>query len=125
MDPACSVWRETASRNNAVEVWMEQQVLSPGVKDSDEPDVRSKMFRIAGDLIQRRCRAPKQEVVEKPLVVKAKEVQFMRKGEDHMKVRDRKEFGLTRVQPMLPGLRLALRAVPVAAAVVRDDLVLA
>ena len=50
MDPACSVRRETAGWNNAMEVWMEQQILSPGVKNGDEPDVRPEMFRIAGDL---------------------------------------------------------------------------
>ena len=46
------VWRESACRNGAVNVGMEEQVLSPGVQDADETDLRSQVFGIDGDLQQ-------------------------------------------------------------------------
>ena len=49
----------------------------------------------------------------------------MRQRKDNMEVRDRKKFTLPCVQPVLPGLRLTLRAMPVAAAVVRNGLMMA
>jgi hypothetical protein len=45
----------------------------------------------------------------------------VRHGEDHVKVTCRKQFLLSRGEPALASLALALRAMPVAAGVIRDD----
>ncbi len=46
----------------------------------------------------------------------------MREREDDVDVRHVEQVPLARVEPALPRLRLALRAVPVSARVIRDDL---
>ncbi len=40
-------WRQSARRNGAVNMRMEKQVLSPGVKNADHTDFRTKVFGIA------------------------------------------------------------------------------
>jgi hypothetical protein len=71
---------------------MQEKVLSPGVQDRDEADLGSKVFRVCGDLVQCCCGTPEQQVIENPLVIKAQAIQHVRKREDNMEVRDRKEF---------------------------------
>ena len=51
MDPVGAVGGETSGRNDAVEVRMSQQVLSPGMQDRKEANVGSQVARIAGDLL--------------------------------------------------------------------------
>ena len=97
---------------------MEQQVLSPGMKDGDKPDLCSEVARIRCDLAERRCCAVEQQVIEKPLVVEAEQVQLVWKREDDMEVRDGKKFRFPSCQPLLPIVGLALRTMPVTAAVV-------
>ena len=46
--PAAVVRRQSARRNGAVNVRMEQEILSPGVKNADHTDIRTKVFGIAG-----------------------------------------------------------------------------
>ena len=64
MDPARLIGRESARRNDAMEVRMEEQVLSPRVQDAEEADLRSEVFRIRGDF-EHGCRAgAEQQVVQ-------------------------------------------------------------
>ena len=53
MNPARVVWRQTTRGNDAVDVRMGLQVLSPGVKHTQEADIGAEMFRIGGHLFQR------------------------------------------------------------------------
>lgn len=43
MNPARVAWIETAGGNDAVEVRMQAQVLSPGVQDAEEADSGAEM----------------------------------------------------------------------------------
>ena len=104
---------------------MQQQVLSPGVQDAEKADLCSQMFRIGGDLQQRGGTAAKQCVIELSLVVEAKQVQLVRERKDNVELRDLHQFSLPGGEPALSGLCLALGAVPVAAAVIRDGLMAA
>jgi hypothetical protein len=47
MNPARVVWRQTTGGNDAVHMGMGLQVLPPGVKHTQEADVRAEMFRIS------------------------------------------------------------------------------
>ena len=49
MNPARVAWIETACRNDAVEVRMQAQVLSPGVQDAEEADPGSEMPGVGCD----------------------------------------------------------------------------
>ena len=44
--PAASVGRQTTGRNYAVDVWVQQQILSPGMQDGNKADVRTQPFRV-------------------------------------------------------------------------------
>ena len=61
-----------------------------------------------------------QQVVDHRLVLIGDVGDLRRQCVHHMKVRHREEIGLARGQPLPGGCALALRAVPVAATVVRD-----
>lgn len=51
-DPALAVGTQTSGRDHAVNMGMVQQLLIPGVQHAEESDLRSQVFRIAGDLEQ-------------------------------------------------------------------------
>ena len=53
MDPLCLVGRDAAARNNAVDVGVEKQVLSPRVQDAEEANLGSQVLWISGHLPKR------------------------------------------------------------------------
>jgi phage gp16-like protein len=48
-DPAVTIRREAASRDNAMKMGMEKQILSPGVKHGEEADLGAEMFGIGSN----------------------------------------------------------------------------
>jgi hypothetical protein len=50
MNPAGVAWVETAGGNDAVEMRMQPQVLSPGMQDAEEADFGSEVLGVAGNL---------------------------------------------------------------------------
>src|SRR5439155_18560050 len=48
-DPATAIGRDSAAWDNAVEMRMMQQVLTPTVEYSEETDFRAQMFGIGGN----------------------------------------------------------------------------
>src|ERR1700680_1608862 len=91
-----------------------------GVQDQGHPDLRAEMLRVGGDGAQRFCCDLKQQVVEHYLVVVGDGADRCRQGEHQMVVVQRQEVGLPGLEPTACGIRLALRAMPVAAGVVGD-----
>ena len=51
---------------------MVEQVLSPGMKNTEKPDVCSKMLRVGGDRKQGFSAGTEQELVQYPLVLQRK-----------------------------------------------------
>ena len=96
------------------------EFLIPGVEHTEETDVSTEMFRITSDFEEGCGTSLPQERVQKFLVLQGEWRQFMREGKDHMDVGRGEKFLTTRLEPMVAGVGLTLRAVPVAAAVVRD-----
>jgi hypothetical protein len=41
MDPAGVIWGQTSGRDQAVDMGMSEQILTPGVQDGEESDLRS------------------------------------------------------------------------------------
>jgi hypothetical protein len=58
------VKRESAGGNDAVNVGMQEQVLSPGVECADDADFSSQVFGIGGDFEQGLSTGGEQQVVE-------------------------------------------------------------
>ena len=72
--PACPfpggpVQGQTAGGNYAMNMRMMEQVLSPGVKNTEKADVCSKMLRVGGDLKQGFGASTEQQFVQHPLVL--------------------------------------------------------
>ena len=68
-DPPRPVRRQAAAGDDAVDVRMMIEVLSPRVEDGEEPDVGAEMARIASDLEQRVARGAEQDVVDRRRVL--------------------------------------------------------
>ena len=66
-----AIGRETTGRDHAVDMRMMLKVLSPGVKHTQEADLRAEMFRIGRDLQQGGGTGAEQEVVDDLLVLQS------------------------------------------------------
>src|ERR1019366_8563366 len=121
-DPTTVVRRESARGNGAVNVGMQEQVLSPGVQDADHADLSAQVFAIDGDLEQSLSAGGEQQVVEQTRILQGQHVEFVGHGEHDMEVTGGQQFAFAGRQPALACLGLALGAVPVSARVIRDSL---
>ena len=99
---------------------MQQQILSPGMQNAEHADLGTQMLGIARHLEGRLCAGRKQQIVKQARVFQRQHVEFVRHGEDHVKVTSGQQFLFARGEPALAGLGLALRAMPVTAGVIGD-----
>jgi len=119
------IGRQAASRNHAVHVGMQRQILSPGVEDAEKTDLGSQVLCIGSEFEHCFPAGTEQQVVEHLGVPLAKCVEFVRQRKDHMKVGDAQQFLFSRGEPALTRLGLALGAVPVSTGVIGDGLMTA
>jgi hypothetical protein len=124
-DPAIPFLRESARRDDTMDMRVEEEVLCPGVEDGGEADLGSQMFRIGRDGPKSGRDGLEEEVVNDLLVVEGEGAEGVGKCEDDVEVRDRQEFAPPGLEPFGFGQGLTLGAVPVAAGVVGDHLVVA
>ncbi len=85
-----------------------------------EADAGPEMLGVGGNGDQRLGRGLEEDGVDRRLVLVGDVGDRRRQREDHVVVLHRQQIGLARIQPPLGRAALALRAVPVAARVVRD-----
>ena len=124
-DPTAVVGRETATRNNAVQVRVMEQRLPPSVEDREEAELGAEMLGISSDRPQSFGSGVKQDVVDRSLVVMGDGADLLRHSEDDVEVRYGEEFGSSVLKPLGTRQRLALWTVTIAARVVADALVAA
>jgi hypothetical protein len=120
MDPAGLIWGQTSGGDHAVDMRMMEQVLTPGMQDGEEADLRSQVFGVGGHLEKSLRTGAEQEVINDLLVLQRQLAELVRQGEDNMDVGDRQEFVLASGDPLVASSALALGAVPVAAAIKGD-----
>ena len=99
---------------------VQEEVLSPGMQNSGDTDLRSQVLGIGRHLDQGLCAGLEQQIVEQPLVVHGQHVEFVRDAEHNVKVAGGEKFSFSRRQPALARLCLALGTVPVSARVIGD-----
>ncbi len=112
MDPALVVGREAPGRHHAMHVRMTNQGLPPRVEDAEHADLGAEMPRIGRDLAKRGRADLEEPCVQTGTVPINQRQQRMRQREDDVHIRHVEEFPLARLEPALPRLRLAVRAVP-------------
>src|SRR5271170_5177713 len=93
---------------------------APAVQYRRDADAGSKVLRIGRDGEHRLRRGLEQQIVDHGLVLVGNVANRRRQREDDMEVGNREQFGLACRHPLAYCRALALRAVPVAAAVVGD-----
>ena len=108
--------RQTSSRDDAVEVGMVHEVLSPRVKNGNEPGLHPETLtrkfreRLGGGF--------EKDVIENFPVSQGKGIELVRQREDDVEVLDGEELFPPGLDPFFFFEELALRAVPVPARVV-------
>src|ERR1700687_2288736 len=111
--------RQATGGTNAMDMRAKLELLIPGVQDTEEADLRAEAFRIAGDFEKGFLTGATQKIVD-VLLLRSHWCQLTRQREDYVNVARREKFSSTCGDPPFPRRGLTLRAVPVAAGVVRD-----
>ena len=70
-NPVLAVERETTDWDHAVDMWMMQKVLAPGMQHTQEADLGAEMFCVSRDLQQGGGAAAEQQVVDDLLVLQS------------------------------------------------------
>jgi hypothetical protein len=102
---------------------MVHQILPPSVEHYQEANFGAEMFGIGRHFPERLCRRPKEDAVHDAFVLECQGTNCFGQGKHHVKIGDRQQLGLSRIQPGCAGCRLTLWTVAVAAGVVLDPLV--
>ena len=87
-DPTRAVGRQSSGRDEAVDVRMMLEGLSPGVQDGEETDRSAEVFRVRRDLAQGLGGGAEQDVVNAALVMESERADGRGEGEDDVGVRD-------------------------------------
>ena len=126
-DPVLYDRAKPAGRNHAVYMGMEEQFCPQVCRMLMNADLaRPRRLRIGRDLEHGGgARAGRAGRTESGRCDRQSGIELMRQSEDDVEVRHVEEFLFPRREPALASLRLALRAVPVAAGVIRDGLMAA
>jgi len=104
-------------RYDAVNVWMMDERLSPGVQYTQKADLGPQAFRIGRHFQQGGGHAVEQQVVEYAFVLQHQFGELVRHGEDNVEVFERNQFASARRDPAIARLCLALGTMAVAAGV--------
>src|ERR1700675_1020314 len=99
---------------------MNIELLTPRVQHAEEANLCAEVSRIASDFEKGFGTGAEQEIVEDLLVLQNQWRQAAGECEDHVQVAGREQFSSTRSDPAFPCSDLTLRAVAIAAAVIRD-----
>src|ERR1700730_8261225 len=100
------------------------QILSPGVQDGEEANLSAEVSRVRGDRPQRLRSGGKEQVIHHGLVLVGDGRDCLRQGKYDVKVLGVQEFRLAMFDPLCPGEGLTLWTMAIAAAVIRDALML-
>jgi hypothetical protein len=107
--------RYTTSGDDAVDVSMVHEVLSPSVEDTDKPNLSTQMLWISGKFDKRLRNGSEQNVIKDLLVPQDKRIEFRRNGKNHMEVWYCKEVFFPLFKPFFFFKELAFWAMSVSA----------
>ena len=112
--------RQAAGGNDAMNMRVNVEFLTPGVQDAEEADFCTEMLGIARDFQEAFRTGAKQEIVDDLLVLQNQRGQMTRKCEDNMDVTRWEKLLATCCEPAIASSCLTLWAVPISARVVGD-----
>src|SRR6266851_2805150 len=109
-DPARSIRRDPAARNQKMNMRMVLKGLPPGVQHTQEADLCAEMLWIGRDLTQRLRPRPEQHIVDNGLVLEGDDLDLLGHREHDVEVGHVEQFGLTVREPLGARETLALWA---------------
>jgi hypothetical protein len=118
--PPLAVQGNAPARNDHVDVRVVGERRSPGVQHGGHADPRAQVFGIGRDRDHRLGGGLEQKVVNHGLVLIGDVADRRRQREDHMVIWGGQQLGLALGQPSPRRRALALRAMPIAAAIIGD-----
>lgn len=77
MNPVRVAWIEAAGGNDAVEMRMQSQVLSPGVQNAEEADFGSEVLGVGRNFEHGLSAGAEEQIVEQPWVALTERVQLV------------------------------------------------
>jgi hypothetical protein len=116
--PVLAVGTDAAAGDEAVQVGMDEKVLSPGMQEGDAADPGPEMLRIPRDRQESFGSGTKQHSVDGTAVLECQWRQLVREGEYDVEVLHVENLLLTGLEPGGTRRALTLRAMPVTARVV-------
>jgi hypothetical protein len=120
--PARTIKGDAAARHDHVHVRMMRHRRAPSVDHRGNANLGAKPLGIGGDRQGGFDRRREQQTIDRGFVLVGDVGDRTRQREDEVEVADREQFGLTLGEPLLGGGALTLGAMPVAAAVVGNDM---
>ena len=118
MNPVRVAWIEAAGGNDAVEMRMQSQVLSPRMQNGEEADFSSEVPGVGGNFEHGLSAGAEEQIVEQPWVTLTQRVQLMGQGKDDVEVRYAEQVLFASCQPTVTCLRLAFGTVSVATRII-------
>jgi len=106
-----------------MEMRMMVELLAPGMEPGEAADVRPKMLRVSGDVLERLCHGPKEHAVEDAGILEAQGTEGVWQREHHMDIGDIEHFAFPRGEPGHLSGSVTLGAVAVATGIITDLLV--
>src|SRR6266568_1506736 len=101
---------------------MMAEILTPGVKHREKPDLRAEMPPIGSDGPQCLGGHVEQDLVDRAGILEGNRGDLVGNGEDDMEILRIEKLRPPSLDPFRPGERLALGAAARTAAIVRDPL---
>ena len=114
------VLAESSPQDDGVDVGMIGKVASPGMEDTDEPDLGPQMPFVLGKLLEGFRTALVEQMVEDSLIGKHEAVQLGRHRKDCMKIRRIHHIGFSCINPLFFGECLTAGTVPITTRVVMN-----
>ena len=115
-----AVARQASAGDDAMQMRIMKQALTPGVQHGEEADLGAQVLGIGGDCAQGLGGGAEEKAVDERLVLIGDGGNGLRQREDDVKVLCVEDLGATILQSLRAGQRLAAGAMSIAAAVEGD-----
>jgi len=125
IDPGGAIGGKTASRNEHMNVGMEEHGARPGVEDGERGDASAEVARIAGKFLQGIRGGFDQQAVDFPRMGSSQLAQLRRQSEGHQEVGTGQEVAALFLDPALGLILVTLRTGTIPAGVIRENFLLA
>ena len=117
-DPVIAIKGDSPTWDDAVDVRMMVQILTPCVEHGKEADLSTEVLRVSCNSEKSLRNSTEQKPIDESLVIEGQSAEAIRERKHHVEIGHTKELFLPCVKPLGPGSCLALGAMAIATGVV-------